>query len=116
MVIFEAAWMLAKSSGGSLEQARKGREQHAQALCTDQLDMSASASALFDALVLPMPRCGCKVCFCDYKVGTRVTMQAEPLHAQLLLACNGICTSEAGRHPLAVHWQRRVDSFRQQER
>ena len=76
---------------------------------------------LFNALVLPILSYGCEVWFWHHDASSMVTKALEGVHLQSLCGLLGvkstthhlIALAEFGRCPLAVHWQRQVDKFRQ---
>ena len=111
----------AKSLGEHLEAARKTMNNMLRRCAQISLTCPRRICKLFDALVLPILSYGCEVWFWDHRAGTQATAQLESLHAQFLRRLLGIhchthsliALAEFGRYPLAVHWQRQVDRFRQ---
>ena len=111
----------AKSLGEFLESARKTMNNMLRRCAQISLTCPRRICKLFDALVLPILSYGCEVWFWDHRAGTQATLQLESLHTQFLRRLLGIhshthnliALAEFGRYPLAVHWQRQVDRFRQ---
>ena len=78
-------------------------------------------SNLFNALVLPILSYGCEVWFWHHYASSMVTKVLEGVHLQFSRGLLGVkrtthhltALAEFGRYPLAVHWQKQVDKFRQ---